>query len=941
VKHFLSLAILSLFFVTAFAQKGKIVGKVTNSRNEGLSGVTIHIAGAATGMTKTDQDGRFSLAIEAGKKYQVSLSYIGYKEKTIEDITLTKEGEEETLNVVLEEASKSLEAVTVKSSSRGNGARGETVNALLAFQKNTSTVSQVISAEAIRRSPDKNTSEVLKRVPGTSVQEGKYLVVRGLADRYNQAMLNGVLLSSTEPDRKTFSFDVFPAPMIDNIIINKAFVPELPGEWAGGLIQVNTKDVPSSNFFNIQLGTGFNTQTAGSDFYTYQGGKLDWLGIDDGKRALPSSMPTKSEFNALDQTAKTVIGKDFENVWGTDKNSSNYLPVTNKQFQMSGGFNKQLGANSKLGVIMALTYNQSFKKTNFSNRLYSISNSIASLNFDYMNDKYSQDILWGALANVTLQAGNNTKISWKTILNINATDYTTKRTGKDYENDPINGENIRATELALKSNTFLNTQLTGDHNLGKLKAKLHWYGSFNILDQYIPDQRRIQYNQNVTAPNTPYTLLVSASKTSQRSGSRYYGFLNDYIYTGGGDISKNFSMGALTQSVKVGYMLQVKDRLFDSRPFSIYLPSDNPSLRLLPEATVFSPENFGTGFDNKFAFNEIFGDQYRYVANTILNAAFLQFDNQITRKLRATWGLRWENFDQVVGSMVKSDPRHVYSKVDDFLPGLNLTYKATEQSNIRLSGSQTVIRPEFRELSPFAFFDFDLGATTTGNKDLVRTKVTNADLRYEIYPRAGEIFSVGVFYKFFDKPIELYFNQTGAGSSSTFNYINADKASGYGVEIDFRKKLDVLSDGLKNFTFQGNFSYIYNRVTSEGISLDRPMQGQSPYLVNASIMYDVEKIGLTTTLLFNQIGRRILYVGSSDYPPVWENPRALLDFQIAKKVMKNKGELKLNVSDILNQVAYYYHDLNNNGKFDKTTDATSIARKYGTNVSLSFAYTIK
>jgi TonB-dependent receptor len=941
VKQFISLVFFSLFFIAAFAQKGKIVGKITNARNEGLSGVTIKISGAVTGMTKTDQDGRYSIAIETGKKYNLSLSYIGYKDKSINDITLSNINEEEILNVVLDESGKTLEEVTVKSSSRGNGARGETINALLAFQKNTSTISQVISAEAIRRSPDKNTSEVLKRIPGTSVQEGKYLVVRGLADRYNQAMLNGVLLSSTEPDRKTFSFDVFPAPMIDNIIINKAFVPELPGEWAGGLIQVNTKDVPTSNFFNIQIGTGFNTQTVSSDFYSYQGGKLDWLGIDDGKRALPASMPTKSVFNSLDQTAKTLIGKDFENVWGVNSNGSNYLPLTNKQFQISGGFNKQFGKNNKLGVITALTYNQSFKKTNFANRLYSISNNIASLNFDYMNDKYSQDVLWGALANITLQLGNNTKVSWKTILNINATDYTTKRTGKDFENDPINGENIRATELALKSNTFFNTQLTGDHNFSKAKAKLHWYGSFNILDQYIPDQRRIQYNQNVTSPNTPYSLLVSASKTSQRSGSRYYGFLSDYIYTGGGDITKNYNIGALSQSVKIGYMLQVKDRLFDSRPFSIYLPSDNPALRLLPEATVFSQENFGTGFDNKFAFNEIYGSQYRYVANTILNAAFLQFDNQITRKLRATWGLRWENFDQVVGSMVKSDPRHVYSKVDDFLPGLNLTYKTTEQSNIRLSGSQTVIRPEFRELSPFAFFDFDLGATTTGNKDLLRTKVTNADLRYEIYPRAGEIFSVGVFYKYFDKPIELYFNQTGAGSSSTFNYINADKASGYGLEVDFRKKLDVISDRLKNFTFQGNFSYIYNRVTSEGINLDRPMQGQSPYLVNASIQYDVEKIGLTTTLLFNQIGRRILYVGSSDYPPVWENPRALLDFQIAKKVMKNKGEVKLNLSDLLNQVAYYYHDLNNNGKFDKATDAMAIARKYGTNVSLTFAYTIK
>ncbi|MDP3665063.1 MAG: TonB-dependent receptor [Sediminibacterium sp.] len=940
MKKIVSLLVLVVISLSVFAQNAKIAGKVSNTRNEGLAGVTIKISGGLTGMIKTDVGGHFSFNAESGKKYSITLSYIGYQEKTIDDIQLTTEGEEEILNVILEESNQLLEGVTVKATTRGS-AKGETINALIAYQKNTSAVAQVISGEAIKRSPDKNTSEALKRVPGTSVQEGKYLVVRGLADRYNQAMLNGVLLSSTEPDRKTFSFDVFPAPMIDNIIINKAFVPELPGEWAGGLIQVNTKDIPSSNFLSIQLGTGFNTQTAGSDFYTYEGGKLDWLGFDDGKRGLPADMPTRSVFNTLDQTQKIVYGKQFTNIWSTTKNSSNILPVTNKSFQLSGGFNTKLGAKNKLGVILALTYNQSFKRTNFDNGLYSITGGVASLNFDYHNDKYSQDVLWGALGNVTLQLGNNNKISWKTILNINSTDYTTKRTGKDFENDPINGENIRATELALKANTFFNTQVTGDHNLPNLKLKLHWYGSFNILDQYVPDQRRIQYNQNVIVPNSPYTLLVSASKTSQRSGSRYFGFLNDYVYTGGGDVAKNFAVNGLTQTVKAGYMLQVKDRLFNSRPFSIYLPSDNPDLRLLPEDAVFSNENFGTGFNNKFAFNEIFGDQYRYIANTILNAAFLQFDNQLTRKLRATWGLRWENFDQVVGSVQQKDPRHVYSKVDDFLPGLNLTYKANEKTNIRLSGSQTVIRPEFRELSPFAFFDFDLGATTTGNKTLVRTKVSNADLRFEVYPKAGELFTLGVFYKYFDKPIELFFNQTGAGSSSTFNYINADKASGYGVEMDFRKKLDFIADGMRNFTFQGNFSYIYNRVTSAGTNLDRPMQGQSPYLINGALQYDVEKIGLSTTLLFNQIGRRILFVGSSDYPPVWENPRALLDFQVAKKVLKRRGEVKLNVSDLLNQVAYYYHDLNDNGKFEKTTDAISIARKYGTNVSISFAYNIK
>ncbi|MEK7200098.1 MAG: carboxypeptidase-like regulatory domain-containing protein, partial [Bacteroidota bacterium] len=306
MKKIVSLFVLVLITLSVFAQKAKVAGKVSNTRNEGLAGVTIKISGGLSGMIKTDVDGHFSFNAESGKKYSITLSYIGYQNKTIDDIQISNEKEEESLNVILEESGKLLEGVTVKSSARGS-ARGETINALIAYQKNTSAVAQVISGEAIKRSPDKNTSEALKRVPGTSVQEGKYLVVRGLADRYNQAMLNGVLLSSTEPDRKTFSFDVFPAPMIDNIIINKAFVPELPGEWAGGLIQVNTKDIPSSNFMSIQLGTGFNTQTAGNDFYTYEGGKLDWLGFDDGKRGLPAGMPTRSVFNNLNQTQKIVL----------------------------------------------------------------------------------------------------------------------------------------------------------------------------------------------------------------------------------------------------------------------------------------------------------------------------------------------------------------------------------------------------------------------------------------------------------------------------------------------------------------------------------------------------------------------------------------------------------------------------------------------------------
>lgn len=916
-----------LLGLTSFAQNGKIEGKVTdlNSGNN-LAGVSISI-GTGKAIASTNTDGYFVITVESGKKYTIKLTSVGYQTKEITDVEVVA-GQVTHLDILIDKATKTEEAVIIKSS-----ARKETQAALISYQKNATVVAQVVSAEAIRRSPDKNTGEVLKRVPGASLQEGKYLVVRGLADRYNQAMLNGVLLSSTEPDRKTFSFDIIPSSLIDNIIINKSFIPELPGEWAGGLIQVNTKDVPARNFFNVQIGTGFNSNTIGKEFYDYKGSSTDWLGYDNGTRALPANFPGRADFAQLTQAEKTAYAKSFENIWSANKKNSTFTPALNQSVAFNFGFNETLNPRNKLAAIFAVNYNRTNKRLAYQNQVNTFQNNIASTSFDYDNTKYSQDVLAGALANFTLQLGDNSKISFKNLLNVNTTNYTTIRTGQNYDA----GEGVKATELAFKANTFFNTQLTGEHNIQKYKARLHWFGSFNILDQYIPDQRRLEYIQeDPSDPNSAYIASIGASNSSQKSGSRYYGFLNDYVYTAGGDLGKDFQIGKITQSVKAGYFFQVKDRLFDSRPFSIYLPSDNKDLLKLSPDKLFAPENFGNGTENKFAFNELSGSNYRYLANSILNAGFLQFDNRITDKIRVVWGLRVEDFDQVVGSVKKSDPRFVNTRVTDYLPGINATYKVNNITNVRLSGSQTVIRPEFRELSTFSFYDFDLGASVQGYTGLQRTKVSNFDLRYELYPRGGELFTFGVFYKYFDKPIEAYFNPS-SGGASIYNFLNAKEANSFGAELEFRKKLDFAT-ALKNFTIQGNFSYIYNRVSKIGNDAERPMQGQSPYLLNAAIQYDIQKCGINTTLLFNQIGRRITFVGGGDQPAVWENPRPVLDFQIAKKILKTKGEIKLNISDIINKEAVFYTDLNDNKKYDKNTDAFAIKRNYGTNFSITFGY---
>ncbi len=926
MKSLLLIATFLLSISVSFAQKGKIEGKITDSKTgTALAGVSVLIKETNKGIA-TSLDGSFVLNAEPGKKYTLIISATNYQGKEVTEVETGSDGIAH-IDITLDLKAKTEEEVTVRASS----AKKESVNALISFQKNTNTVASVISAEAIRRSPDKNTGEVLKRTPGASIQEGKFIVIRGLADRYNQAMLNGILLTSTEPDRKTFSFDLIPAAMIDNIIINKAFVPEYPGEWAGGLIQVNTKDIPTKNFFTIQLGTGFNTQTIGKKILKdSQGGKTDWLGIDDGTRSLPADYTRKAEFDILSPAEKTAIGKQMRNSWAPSESTA---PL-NLSFQANGGFTTNV-FGKKLGGIFGITYNKSsryLKLLNKANAIDDITNVVSVIS-EYNDAKYQQDVSVGALGSISLQLNPRHKISVKTIVNVNAPNSVTQRNGEDYSR----AEQLKGNEFTFKENTFFTVQAAGEHSIIK-PVKFKWYGAFNILDGYIPDQRRILYSKTSNTPD-PYTLLI-ANSLSQQSGSRIYQSLSDYIYTAGGDLSYNFKWLSQPQVIKGGYMLQIKDRLYDAQLFANYLPKDNPALRLLPADQVFAPANFGNGTDNMFAFDAIKGNTFRYLANTILNAGYLQFENQFTDKLRIVWGLRVESYDQLIGSVKKWDPRHTYSEVTDFLPGLNATYKLNSKTNIRLTGSQTVIRPELRELSSLNLYDFELNASVQGNPLLKRTKISNFDLRYEIYPRGGEVINAGIFYKDFTNPIEQIFNGLGGGAS-TLNYANAKKAHSYGVEVEMRKKLDFVRV-LKNFTFQANAAYIRSRVKDEALKVDRSLQGQSPYILNFGLLYDVEKYGLNVTLLYNQIGERIYLVGDivGGATDIYEAPRPLFDLQLAKKLLKKKAEVRLNFADILNQTQYFYQNAGGKTSFQKNKDAYRFTRKYGSTFSLTFNYSL-
>jgi outer membrane receptor for ferrienterochelin and colicin len=919
VKRILLIIICFVTAISVQAQKAKLIGKVTNVKNDVLVGVTLTLKSDKSQVSKTDIEGRFSFNIDINKAYTLDLSYVGYKAKSIDVIGAKTANEEIVLDVLLEESGKNLTDVVVSSTRSTN--KGATDNALIAFQRNTNTVASVISAESIKRSPDRNTAEILKRTPGASIQEGKYIIVRGLADRYNQAMLNGILLTSTEADRKTFSFDLFPSQIIDNIIINKAFVPELPGEWAGGLIQVNTKDIPTKNFFNIQIGTSANSQVTGKEFLKDVGGKTDWLGIDDGTRSLPSGYTTKSNFDTSSLASKTLIGKQMSNNWAPVVTTAK----PNMSFQMNGGFSGTLWGK-KIGGIIGVNYSNAFRLQDNSNNQNGITEEkffpITKLN----DKKYIEDINMGAIAGLSMFLNPLNKISYKAIVNVKTANAYNSRFGTDYSRQDL----VKGNEFVFGQNVFFTNQLNGEHSLSQ-KLKFNWFGAFNILDAYTPDQRRILYTKSANGLD-PFVLNIS-NTLSQQSGSRIFQTLSDYIYTGGGDLTLKIKQ----QTVKAGYMIQVKDRLYDAQLFAIYLPTDNASLRKLDAASAFLPQNFGNGSDDKFAFNAIQNRNFRYLANTILNAGYIQFDNKISETIRVVWGVRVEDFDQLVGSVKKWDPRHTYSKVTDFLPGVNTTIKLTQKANLRLTASQTVIRPELRELSALNIYDFELNASVSGNPALKRTKITNTDLRYELYPSAGEMFTVGIFYKNFDNPIESIF-QEGAGGSSLFSFQNVSKATAYGFEIEGRKKLT------KRFTLQANGSYINSNIDDVALNVSRALQGQSPYLLNTGLLYDIVEKGFNTTLLFNRIGKRIFLVGDiqagAGSPDVYENPRSLIDFQISKKFANNKAEIRLSISDILNQRQVFYQNNNTNTDYNNSTDAIRLSRKFGTTFGITLNYSL-
>ncbi|MBN8863065.1 MAG: outer membrane beta-barrel protein [Sphingobacteriales bacterium] len=916
----LRLLLLFLLIGTMAAQaQVKLTGKVVNAKNEPIAGASVKIVGAAGGTT-TDVEGRYSLTLTSNKKYEIEFSAISYASKLINEVEVGN-GMDNELNVVLEFAAKSMEGVVVKATSR----RQESTNALLAFQKNNIALSSGIAADFIRRTPDKNTGEVLRRVSGTSIQDNKFVIVRGLSDRYNSAFINGAQLPSSEPDKKAFSFDVIPSQLIDNIIINKTATPELTGEFAGGLVQVVTKDIPTSNQLIFGASLGFNTQSAFKDFYSNERGNTDWLGFSD--RSLPGAYPKRySVYNSLSTADKIEVSKAFrDDVYNQVQSTAG--PI--QQYNLTWANVVKSKNNASFGSVIGVTYRTS-------KLLYDASKYLPDF-FDYHDRQNKYTVNWGAVANFAWTKGRH-KIAFKNLFNQLMDDNYYVRSGLNLDN--IQDISLRSSVLNQRS--LYSSQLEGTHQFFK-DIKLTWNVNYAFNSKQQPDLRVQTYSRT---PNTSedYVLNLRGNNTN-----RFFSNLTDHTFGYNASVAIPFVMGTQKQTLKVGGSATVRLRDFRAIILGYREPNDQ-SLNVLPYDQVFNHNNFS---ENGYYFNtDLQNPSDRYYGVSALSAGYIMFDNKLNDKLRLVWGSRFEYFEQFLKSnTLTSDKASIINTNKfDVLPSANLTISPNSKTNIRIAGSRTVARPEFREIASFAFFDFEQLASVSGTPGLKRSSILNGDLRYEYYPKAGEVLSLGAFYKNFADPIELRLNESSTGSRRQYEFQNAEKADLVGVEAEFRKSLGFLSASagwLERLYFNGNASVIFSKVTlgntdASGNKLpatNRPLQGQSPYLVNAGLQYDAEK-GTNISILYNRIGQRLSLVGNTQFSDIYEKPRDLVDFQISQKVFNKKGEVRLTVSDILNQQVMTYQNKNSAKAYNAGTDIMFTSYTPGTTFTIGFNYNL-
>ena len=923
-RIFLFLSVLLIGSAGLFAQQGAIAGTVYDEDGFPVLGANVVIQGTTVGAQTDFIEGKYQFQADPGT-YTVVASYVGYADRVMENVTVV--ANETTVLDVTFAADGGVEidldvTVTAKAINRSE-------NAILKLRQNSDKVQDVISAQEMSRLGASNVATAMAKVTGTTVVDGKFVYVRGLGDRYSATTVNGLRLPSTDPYRNSAQLDIIPTNLLDNIVASKTFTPDLPGDFTGGSVNVDLKALPERFTWGVSASTSYNTiSNLRDDFRTFDAGNRAGLGFNDGTLDLPASVSTAAaatDLNVLDRGAARRARRD-DDLAGLLNNAAQDLGPgflqTTKNTPLDFGLSANVGNQFRIGSMpvgffatASYSRDYSYREGTRANYFNPGDSDVLFRDFDLDDSRSIEAAKIGGMAGLSFRPSPANEINLYGIYSHQG--FVEGRVLRG-ANDNFGVAGTDNSFFFSQTSAYLEQQLIdyvaeGTHTLTGLgNVKLEWAANYILTEQNEPDTRFIAYTEEDGFAQINAAQLVQPSS--------FFRELDDSGYQGKVDLTIPFlQKKSRGNAVKVGGLYSHKERDFNESSYN-FLNRSGLTLNDVGGdfAAYFAPTNLGI-IGGEPGQNEIglyVTDNTTldnsYVGQSDITAAYAMVTYEFSERFKAVAGVRMESTKLSTESdkaAVAVNPDDFIADIDTtaFLPALNLVFKVSENSNLRGGFTQTIARPNMREIAPFGAFPFIGGVPIFGNPDLELTNINNFDLRYEIFPQAGEVLAVSAFYKKFTNPIVTTFRNAG---QQQFTWTNSDEAELYGVELEFRKGLGFLSEKLTNFTLNTNFSYIQSTQSidenevRQGLELDpefeatRQFNGQSPVVVNANLSWAAPETNWEAVVAFNYFGNRLQSIGAVGTSDIFERGRATLDASLSKQI--NKLRFTLRAKNLLN-----------------------------------------
>lgn len=948
----------------AKSKYGRLYGSVRrDSANEPLVGVRVVLQGTKKEIL-SDMNGIYRFPDIRPGEYQLAIDFHGFTIKGQPSVTIKAGTTIKTDIIAQKDTTDEIQRMYVGSTVLASSGAG-----LLKERKMTFSVSNGISSSEMSKAGASNAADAVKKVTGVTVAGGKYVYIRGMGERYVNVTLNNQAVPSPDPDKRALPLDLFPTGLLENIVTNKSFSPDLPGAFAGGNVNIKTRSVPEGFLFNASLKTGGNSTTTGQEILSYDGGSLDWLGSDDGTRAIPEAVskedlaiPTYSTANNDTALAADLdrYSRAFNNKW--------YF-VDKKGFPDIGGAvsvgNSYEIDQGTVGGLLSLTYSNktTFYKDGLSGR-YEAGGNIDEASMLIPEQRRTdtrtvEEVLWGGLATLgTSLFDKNHTIDATSLFVHSSEDETRILFGKvkNLDND------FESRLFQFSERNLFDVQMSGDHNIPRLSESLFpvitWKGSLATTRQDQPDIRQYLIEHVTDDPDQPPSLRFP---TTQPLPSRYFRTLDEKSFQGSGDLTLHFDRERSSDyMLKTGAAFQTKQRDYSEQYFQFTSIDLNASINSFDGdvASYFGPENSGLLSDSISIYYNRRTRQWDTlrinVWGVVVKPLELNSNYTATNSVPALYGMAsWKFFDclktiagiRVEGTQIKIDMLEKDTMVNidkyEWLPSINAIYALTDAMDLRAVYGRTLARPVARELAPIGTFNIAMNANYIGNPYLEQTVINNADLRWEWTQNVADLLAASIFYKYIQKPIELVI----IDENGTLQHQNVQRGQLFGFELENRFSLKRLNPNLDGLQLGMNFAFIQSQVDlgedelkskqffDPNISTTRQLQGQSPYVFNCDLSYANEQLGLSTGFFFNIFGERIAAVSKAFSPDVYEQPAPMLDFMVEKSFIKN-CKLKISVKNIFDVESKKTYTFKKNKYFYERN-------RKGRSLSISIGYSFK